>query len=363
MSKKLNIPWIALFFKSIICIPIACLLICLLTMTESIAKTQYFPCPFYQEDGSGGKWGYINEKGKIEIEPQFKLAGNFSEGLAGVLDVHGASGYIDVKGRWVIKSRLNYVDYAFTEGLVLITSRNKFGYMDSAGRVIVEPMFDQADDFSEGLAAVQTNGKWGFIDRAGNIVIEPKFDSTRGFSEGLASVQVGEKYFFIDRTGTIMPWPGIDTSFHDGLAAFKAGNKFGFIDRSGAIAIEPKFEIVGPFREGLSAISSNGKWGFIDKAGNIIVEPKFEHVWEFSEGFASVSITEDTALRLGYIDAKGEIVFMLQDELRGGWGGHFQGGFAQFCYDGLSRFYYSSCGFVDIKGRTIIKPILKSTSK
>src|SRR5579862_394911 len=49
-----------------------------------------------------GKWGYIDEKGKIVIEPTFESAANFTEGLAAV-KANGKYGYIDRTGKFVIQ--------------------------------------------------------------------------------------------------------------------------------------------------------------------------------------------------------------------------------------------------------------------
>jgi len=37
---------------------------------------------------------------------------------------------------------------------------------------------------------IEVRGKWGFMDRAGKLVIEAKFEDAENFSEGLAPVKV-----------------------------------------------------------------------------------------------------------------------------------------------------------------------------
>ena len=66
---------------------------------------------------------------------------------------------------------------------------SKYGFIDKSGKVVIEPQFDDAEDFSEGLAQVGKDGKWGFIDKSGKVVIEPQYDYVGDFSEGLAKVR------------------------------------------------------------------------------------------------------------------------------------------------------------------------------
>lgn len=58
--------------------------------------------------------------------------------------------------------------------------------------------------FSEGLAAVQKNGKWGFINTAGKVVIPFKYDEALDFDDDIAEVMQGDKVFYIDKTGKLI---------------------------------------------------------------------------------------------------------------------------------------------------------------
>src|SRR6188768_553398 len=48
---------------------------------------------------------------------------------------------------------------------------------------------------------VMENGKTGFRDLDGKIVIKPIYDNAEMFSEGLSTVQIGTQYGLIDETG------------------------------------------------------------------------------------------------------------------------------------------------------------------
>lgn len=53
---------------------------------------------------------------------------------------------------------------------------------------VVQPQYEDAENFSDGYAAVKKGGKWGYIDEDGKMVISPKYDWAGQFNEGVAVV-------------------------------------------------------------------------------------------------------------------------------------------------------------------------------
>ena len=76
----------------------------------------------------------------------------------------------------------------------------KYGYIDKAGKWVIQPRFDYGGDFSEGLARVvlPDNTATGYIDKTGKIVIQPQFEEGWNFSEGLAPVYQNDQWHYID---------------------------------------------------------------------------------------------------------------------------------------------------------------------
>ena len=62
-----------------------------------------------------------------------------------------------------------------------------------------------APDPSHGLFPVSQNGRWGYIDSQGRMAIEPRFESAEEFFEDLAIVTVDAKQGAIDRRGEVTP--------------------------------------------------------------------------------------------------------------------------------------------------------------
>jgi hypothetical protein len=119
------------------------------------------------------QWGYIDPSGKLLIPPQFDYASDFHAGLAAVL-IHGQWGYINQTGKWAISpQRLSQIMHpdparpAITishvrsglAGVCLSNPKNplagkKIGFIDSTGKLIVPPQFDDAVFLSDDLIKV-----------------------------------------------------------------------------------------------------------------------------------------------------------------------------------------------------------------
>ncbi len=240
-------------------------------------------------------------------------------------------GYINEKGKIVIKPRF-WAAEDFSEGFAIVRDEDRrFYYIDKTGKSITNgKTYRFADDFSEGLAAVQenSNDKIGFIDRNGIVVIKPRFDSFTGkivgsFKDDLNYVYLDGKIGFINKTGNFVIEPIFDgeavlnaTPFSENLATIRKNGKYGFIDKTGEIQITPQFETASPFSEEFAAISFDRlKFGYIDKSGKIIIEPKFDWAYSFSEGLAAVNIGmawhghQKSGGKYGFIDKTGKVVF------------------------------------------------------
>src|SRR5205823_3344504 len=83
----------------------------------------------------------------------------------------------------------------------------RYGFVNTRGRVVIDPQWEDAGYFSEGLTPVKRNGKWGFIDKTARVVIEPQWENEPYFREGLASVKRDGKWGLIDKTGRVVSEP------------------------------------------------------------------------------------------------------------------------------------------------------------
>lgn len=184
-----------------------------------------------------GKQGYIDAQSKLAIPFQFDAANDFSEGLASVCI--GPCKFVKDDPK---------ADVSFEQ-----TFQGTYGYINSDGKMVINPHFTSAGDFHHGLAYASTdifklNGtpmKFGYIDKSGIFVIQPQFDGARAFDEsGIAVACIG----------------GGEES------------RCGFIDAKGAFVINPQFYGLQDFRGGLAwALEKKGMTpSYINRSGQVV---------------------------------------------------------------------------------------------
>ena len=172
----------------------------------------------YESEGlmavkNNNKWGFVDLDGQ-EVIPCIYMGGEypvsrFSEGLASV-KIKDRYGAINKRGEMVINPVFDNLSL-FKEGRASVTIDNKMGFIDAAGNIIVPVSYDWVGDFSEGLAFVATGGpsifdmKFGYVDVSGHMVVPMKFQVANGFRDGLASVSMPDehKMVYADRDGNI----------------------------------------------------------------------------------------------------------------------------------------------------------------
>lgn len=230
-----------------------------------------------------------------------------------------------------------------------VTHKNRWGFIDASGKMVIQPAFAAAGEFKEGLAAVQPGDKWGYINAAGVMVIPPQFEGADAFHEGLARVvydrEISEFSGFIDPKGTLV----INTedadyvgAFSEGLASLQIHGKFGYINRAGTTAIPNQFDVASDFTGGLAKVGTQEggayKWGFIDHTGNLVIPIQYDDAGDFSGGLAAVKAGE----KFGFINKSGDFQILPQYD--------YAGDFAE----GLAPVHVAKFGFINSSGQMVI---------
>lgn len=270
----------------------------------------------------------------------------------------------------------------------------KWGFIDTGGRMVIAPQFENARPFSEGRAAVQIDGYWNYIDRIGKRVTPAAYPKVGDFSCGRAWVKSGPTMRCIDSAGRRVFDLTCDEyecgDFSESLAAVDFDGSWGFVDCAGKLVIGAEFSDAGRFSEGLAPVrardSLSGKyaWGYIGRDGRFVLPPVYKSAGEFacgralvrtdggqfhidrrgnrcgncasdsvwfaggfSDGRAFFGTTGELYGPKGYIDTTGRVAIPARYDLCGTFS------------EGLATAYYSgkkAWGYIDRSGREVIAP-------
>jgi len=183
-----------------------------------------------------------------------------------------------------------------------------WGYAAPDGHMLVNPVFDNAEDFADGMAAVCIDGRWGYIDENRELAIRPAFDEARPFSEGLASVRLGDRWTIVDRRGVPVSenafFSEAPATFSGGRASVRVDGAYGFINRRGELTGPAVFKTASAFADGMALVTNrDGDYIFIDADGKTIFRPEgYDYVDSFCDGLATVGKNG----HYGYIDTDGK---------------------------------------------------------
>ena len=174
-----------------------------------VAEPKYKSCKSFQ-DGMAlvqteQGYGYINLQGEEVIAPQYVWASNFSDGTAFVQEEeNGPVWLINTKGEKVRKIADqsgefygNCADCLHISQFVMLPSGEGDRvdrYYDKNGEVSME-QDKLLRDLSEGMSHVldEKTQKYGYVDETGKMVISPVFDEAERFQDGYAVVKVQDQ--------------------------------------------------------------------------------------------------------------------------------------------------------------------------
>ena len=264
------------------------------------------------------RWGLINRKGQVIVEPTFDELGQFfysyfsgnDSKLVALVKNGDNIGFIRTNGKMV--NEYDNISSFNRHGLALVSKDGKSGFINQTGKEIIPLVYDDIGSFNRhGLALVSKDGKSGFIDQTGKEIIS--LPSVIDFFN-MIEVNKDRKQNVVDLMGKDLI-PLID---HDGNFFFLkvnvggkkndygviSGGKWGIIDLMGTEITPPVYDEIFPFnQQGLAWVQKNENMGIINLIGTEITPPVYDEIEAFNQkGLALVK--KDG--KLGLIDAKGK---------------------------------------------------------
>jgi|GEM_PF-2876802 len=277
---------------------------------------------------TSGKYGYLNKQGTLVVPMKHTVLDSYSEGVAIVSGGWCYWHYIDKKGEILFSLYANPAS-PFRGGMSAIdlmptspgmpikdklyeNSPWKRNYVDHQGNLLIPARYDSIGEYVHyGVRTIKRHGKYGFLDTTGREVLPPAFDDidydSSYFWGNRRRVGQEGKFGFVDTyTGRLVFPVRYEGSLpsRDSLCWLKLNGKWGLVSTSGTTAISFRYDQVSSFTEGFARVGRDGRFGHVNGQGEVITPLQYDNAFPFREGRAMV-IRGD---RCGFVDTRGKEV-------------------------------------------------------
>lgn len=242
----------------------------LTTDTEKTTTvTSYFPVY------TNGKWGVINQKGEIVIEPQYDEMITIPDSKTDLFICTYDVDYINNTYKTKVinsKNEEKFTEYDlveslenidknnvlwYEEGVLKVKKGDLYGLMDYSGKIILPIEYSSIDVLLgvKNSIIIKKNEQVGLCDNKGNIIIKPEYKEIKS----------------------------IEDDYKNGYIFINNDNLYGLIDFTKNIVLEPIYEEIKPVASSsIFIVKENGKLKAINKNKETLIEDKFDDVKQIS---------------------------------------------------------------------------------
>lgn len=243
---------------------------------EKVVAQKYLPVY------TNSKWGVIDSKGNIVIEPTYDETIIIPD---------------STKAMFICTYDVNYNKNTYKTKVL-----NEKGEEIMTGYDTVEAIENYDKDntlwYEEDVLKVKKDGKYGVIDFKGKTVADCIYDSIdaiKGTSNSLITVKDSKKGL-IDNTGAVIidneykNIVAISDKYENGYIVQAQNGKYGVINCNKKVALAAKYEDVKAiYGNGIYyVVKENGKWKIIDTDGTNYLSGKFDDVKSINNDYAVV---------------------------------------------------------------------------
>ena len=227
----------------------------------------------------------------------------------------------------------------FSEGLAAVRIEGLYGFIDTTGKLVIEPRFQNAGFFTGEYAEIRLDNASGIINRSGELVVSPQFRRIIPF--------VGDTFIaqpFLNKQRQVSSGNELLEAITDPVALSSYNDSGLFHAKKGWLSDQKlKFSIFDKPERGLIWAGTKDEnyediWGLMRADGTWQVTPRYHHGQRLMESRAIVESMPDyslppqqrwEALRRGAVDGDGQLVVPLKfahlSYWRGGYGSALEG--------------------------------------
>ena len=93
--------------------------------------------------------------------------------------------------------------WGFSEGLAVVRTGEKEGYINEDGQWAISPQFDYASPFRQGFSCIKIDGSWGVINTKGELIGRRYFDEVTSLKDGKFWIRSKNGVGSLDENGSL----------------------------------------------------------------------------------------------------------------------------------------------------------------
>lgn len=272
------------------------------------------------------KWGFVNLNNKVIIPFSYDEVTNFSNGLSRV-KIGDKYNLVNKNNELTFPVNLKSVYRIINSNLFSVGNRgsfqiydekikrklpvyfqsiahcyhdrvrfkkdNKFGYLNSKGKIVILNNFEEAGSFSNGYSIVKVNDKSGIIDTFGNELLPIVYDEIRRYRGEQRILKKDGKFGVAVKTKIRIPviYNFLKGTYFDKYIT-KQEEKLGLINLDNEVVLKNEYDeiIDSNYRYGYE-VRKGDKWGFLQKDADSISVPIIHE--EIEVKWPGVIVTKD----------------------------------------------------------------------
>ena len=273
----------------------------LISFTAHLTAQQFFPIKVDK------KWGLMDANGKIVLAPDYNAIGEFKQYGYAVMQRNGGVGMLNSQGKEIVPPI--YDDLKTLDSTLISVMKNgHWQVINLQGKTVLEPGYGQVKVLDKRFLAFSRNHRWGVVDVQGKIVAEPAFDNIELFKKDYFLTKRESDFGLLATNGTeiLAPKASEISIYNQNLFFYKTHKKdrWGAVNRNGLLVIANNFKTFSKVSDNfLKLVSDHKAFLFSTYSNQILTQGEYETYYPFSDEYV---IAKKQRL-LGLIDECGTV--------------------------------------------------------
>ncbi len=254
-----------------------------------------------------GKWGLMDTKGVLVVEPVYDIIGAF-DGAYAIIQQNGLVGLIDRNGKIILPA--NYDDInILNDFLFAVYNNKKWTVINLNRQTILDEPYQLLEVRDNQFIAYTNNEKWGMVHASGRRICAPLYDELRIYKDDyVLSRDSLLGLGLIDIQGKLI----LQTAYHDiaihndSLFFHKKGAYWGASSRAGAELLQHEWQQFEKLNDNFIVLDGKDETAlYSSPARKVITQGDFHHFRVLSSQYAYCLKNGKT----GLMDTQGNLLF------------------------------------------------------